>query len=818
MLNIKTQMHTIILLVGPSECGKTTFARQFSALAREKYNTKVAHISSDAIRMQLLCDVSESHDKSDVEMMEVSSQAFNLLRSTLECHTTWPVNTPFVIVDTTGLNEQFRESMIAYARSVNYNIDVVLFDYTWSQYTDNVPEHKHEYIRSQIKRFKQKVMPTMSRKKYNNINVVKKRDVDMFIDMDINITNIELYNKCVVPLVGEEYNGITVIGDVHESLDSLKNLVSVVPDHTLIVFIGDIIDKGSATHETISYVLELAEHRKVLFVKGNHENYVYKRIHELMPEKHIHHELETEYFTSVATLLECSDTERANFDKLHDQMLPFVKILPTPTTRSVYVAHAPQVNPRDLEKLDTHSVKNQMYLFLPHDETSIREWVTKLKEQVSGNMPFRIYGHVAHNSMSVVDKNIVMLDSGAVYGHLLTSFTMFESGRYQINQVPGLANPTPPITNILYNIWDAPRELAPVSKYALDDDDQRRLRGLIHNNIRYISGTMVPSPSEGDDIESFDAGIDYFIKAGITKLFMEPKYMGSRCQLYLFKDPDIKPYAVSRNGFKIKADGIDVLLATLNQLFAESSIEWNNSMILDGELMPWSALGRRLIDDEFSVFSECVHAELNALDNDSDWQAFDIGIAHDTGLRKQLIDVFDQQIELYGQPGPLEFKPFDILVIDDVCVVGRDPTSVVFDILSIVSTNEMDEDAMIIDLTNSESIATAKLAFGKISTVRRMEGVVLKPEVYDITDGVKCAPYMKVRNKQYLTLVYGYDYTMRNKILCETKNIRNKLRTSISEFNIGLRMLNASSDDERNNTFCLMLFELNKEKAFDPRL
>ena len=73
-----------------------------------------------------------------------------------------------------------------------------------------------------------------------------------------------------------------------------------------------------------------------------------------------------------------------------------------------------------------------------------------------------------------------------------------------------------------------------------------------------------------------------------------------------------------------------------------------------------------------------------------------------------------------------------------------------------------------------------------------MEGVVLKPEVIQ----ANAAPYMKVRNKDYLSIIYGYDYGFPHKYkkLMKQKNINPKLRTSMNEYRLGNQMLSIRLD------------------------
>lgn len=103
-----------------------------------------------------------------------------------------------------------------------------------------------------------------------------------------------------------------------------------------------------------------------------------------------------------------------------------------------------------------------------------------------------------------------------------------------------------------------------------------------------------------------------------------------------------------------------------------------------------------------------------------------------------------------------------------------------------------------------------------------MEGIVIKPEYKK--RGV--LPYLKVRNPEYLSIIYGYDYRFPHKYskLMKQKNIASKLRTSMNEHRLGEQMLaiklsDISPDHEAYKQIAAnLLFEVAKEKEIDRRL
>ena len=180
-------------------------------------------------------------------------------------------------------------------------------------------------------------------------------------------------------------------------------------------------------------------------------------------------------------------------------------------------------------------------------------------------------------------------------------------------------------------------------KYKLEDQNVRRVRGCIKNKINYISGTVSPAQSNKyknakttndvntasapntdtftiGDIECIDIGIKYLYDTygGNITLSIQPKYMGSRCNIYLFRDDHLKKsYAVSRNGYlitKVSHKQLESVYETLHTLLLNFMTDNKiHMMIIDGELLPWSVLGKQLIDNEFLPVDKGLETEIECM-------------------------------------------------------------------------------------------------------------------------------------------------------------------------------------------------------------
>ena len=140
------------------------------------------------------------------------------------------------------------------------------------------------------------------------------------------------------------------------------------------------------------------------------------------------------------------------------------------------------------------------------------------------------------------------------------------------------------------------------------------------------------------------------------------------------------------------------------------------------------------------------------------------------------------------------------------------------DMFSFVS----DDDYAVINLKEADYYEKACAFYETLTVERKMEGVVIKPET--MKRGI--VPFLKVRNENYLTLVYGYDYKFPHKYmkLINQKNTSAKLRTSLKEHELGEEMLSFKWKDittdymDYKQVVANLLYETTKEKEIDPRL
>jgi len=857
--------HTVYILCGPAYCGKSTFAKALS-YAMEVQNLSFEVLSSDQIRLEILYKSRLSpitpvairsaplgFSRTSEAMAAVSESAFRILEAKLEAMMKFPVITEALIVDTTAASESFRDKIRGLCEKYHYKSCLITFEYRKNAdyYPDGVTAEDRVIIDNSLSHFKRKVLPTIRAKDYHErVRIKDKLPIDEsdgasledLIDewlypnrkgtpIELALTLRDTCSDLAAPT--DKATSYAVIGDSHECTAELRELVGhilTVKPGAKIVHVGDYLDKGGDTRGMVAYMHERMKCGDII-LHGNHESYVYKRLKGKLEQ--IAEELEKEYFSSVTTFL--ADPElTAKFFEIFEKSVPLAVLCDYSHTGGVpvYVTHAP-CDVKYLGKFDEASLREQRNYRTQDRTKPFHEELEWLYDQAEFNHPLHIFGHVAHTGGKYLNyKNKVFLDTGAVYGGELSA-VIVEGGKIVDRlSVKCRARCDKPLSENLAMRKKAAKEFD-IADYDLSAHELRLISHVEKNQISYISGTMAPAPSRGEDIESLEAGLEQFSKRGVNDVVLQPKFMGSRGQLYLKKGDPAATKFTSRSGWVVKKmdgldeDKFDKFKVELHATYSSLLDAWDE-VILDGEILPWGALGRDLIEREFHRYSGAISLELGilgvALDPAVRPELAEFAAKMNVGEKQENLAKFDAQLDIFAKAGTPSFAPFDVLWAKNGGgneLAALVDNHVAYSLLASVSGNPLK--SMSLDLTSPTALAETTDYFNALVKVSRMEGVVIKPRSKAYGKGQ--LPYMKVRNKEYLRLVYGFDYTSSDVYsrLCSQKNITGKVRLSIQEHELAMKML-ANRDvpdaslDINKPLVVQMIGSMNQEKALDPRL
>lgn len=367
-------------------------------------------------------------------------------------------------------------------------------------------------------------------------------------------------------------------------------------------------------------------------------------------------------------------------------------------------------------------------------------------------------------------------------------------------------------------------------KRQLTHREESRIRHAINDRVMHFSPTISPAPKREDrnEIESICGAVDYYREQGEKVLIMQPKYMGSYCDIYLHRDIE-KTRFFSRKGYPVPSFiKHDDLVEAVREL--HSRFDWDEGLevvIVQAELMPWSALGRGLIEREFRGYEEChqthcdyiaetkLHLEIKSAKADPEFHKF---LADKETLNKKelrgkypdhvikqyeavaaidmptlhkyqdAIDIYREQVDIYGAEGELHFKPFNWL--KKVYSDGRERVNT-NNLSGFFDVTNSEEPYSVIDLELSDEEIDSKVAeayeiYNDWVSNQKMEGAVIKPMTVWRDD---MAPMFKVRNPRYLQMIYGVRFLPEFDYYLRRRGIRKKMRCSINEWNIAQTLL-----------------------------
>lgn len=442
-MTFEFKIHSIFLFVGPLGAGKTTFIKKHLIPGlNEKYNDlNIQYLSPEDIKKELIGDMSIS--KMDNRMMHVNKQASDIFDVKLQSAISYPVNADFVIIDTNGLDKDFRNDILAKAKMNRYNVYCVIFDYK-----NKKDFHEHLEIGetkniafSQLSRMRKETLTEIDKKDFIEMFRIKDKN---FHNIDFLVSNYEQHRKQFLP---KEFEYV-IVSDIHGSyVEFIKLLeknnfiiengkLSHAQKNKKVLLVGDLVDKNS--HENVRKVIEFCYDNLDMFymVRGNHENFVYKALvgeldAKMMPSQ----EFINEYFDSIPLFV--NDEELKN---------KFIEICNRMTDcyigSNFVVTHAPCRN-KNIGKLDSKSSKSQRTFVYPKRRDFKKEKVF-LKEcdkafefiRVESNAfhPIHIFGHVSIKDV-YQHANKIAIDTGCYAGGHLTSIALTSKGDRIIEQI-----------------------------------------------------------------------------------------------------------------------------------------------------------------------------------------------------------------------------------------------------------------------------------------------------------------------------------------------------------------------------------------------
>ncbi|NUP00132.1 MAG: polynucleotide kinase-phosphatase [Nonomuraea sp.] len=812
---------SLVVLVGVSGSGKSTFAR------RHFKPTQV--ISSDFCR-GLVAD-----DEND---QAATPAAFDLLHHIVGVRLSRGLLT---VVDATNVQYAARKSLIDLARRHDVLADAIVLDTPEEvAITRNEARPDRDFGPGVVIRQRKELRRSLSKISGDGF-----RRVHVLRGLE-EIENATIAYEKAWSDRTELTGPFDIVGDVHGCRSELETLLAKLgwrglshPEGRTAVFVGDLVDRGPDTPGVLRLVMDMVEAGTAICVAGNHEQ---KLVRALNGRKvTVAHGLRESLDQLAAQPPEFTERARTFMDGL----LSHYRL----DGGRLVVAHA------GLKESYHGRASKRVRAFALYGDTTGETDEYGLPVRYPWADEYRgramvVYGHTPTLTPEWVN-NTICLDTGCVFGGHLTALRYPEREIVQVpaervwyepakplgapSREPGMLDVGDVIGTrhvetrsggrIKVREENAAAALEVMSRFAVDP-----------GWLVYLPPTMAPAETSSLEgyLEHPHEAFEEFAAAGVREVVCEEKHMGSRAVAVLARTPEVAAarfgvtdgsagMVCTRTGrpfFRDMAPLVDALRAACEPLWAELGSDW---VVLDCELLPWSAKAGDLIRSQYASVGAAARAALpeavTALEAAAG-RGLDVGeLLTRTRRRSGNAALFRDAYARYCRPVDglegITLAPFQILACEGRAT-ALEPHAWHLSTLGLLDSPLITPTRHVfvtLDSPESRAVATA---WWESLTAAGGEGMVVKPAAY--APG-RVQPGVKVRGREYLRIVYGPDYTESLDVL-RRRFLGKKRSLALREYALGLEALSRLADGEpgwrvHEPVFAVLALE---SEPVDPRL
>ena len=824
----------LVLLIGVSGSGKSTFG------ARHFLPTQV--ISSD------FCRALVSDDETD---QSATRDAFDVLHYLVGTRLRRGLLT---VVDATNVQRDARAGLIALARSHDVLVDAIVLD---------VPESTaiQRNLGRPDRTFGSQVISRQGRDLKRSLGRLRKEGFRRVHELH-GVEEIEAAEVTYEKSWNDkrELTGpFDLIGDVHGCRSELETLLTELgyrlsrdgagradgatpPEGRTAVFVGDLVDRGPDTPGVLRLVMGMVAAGSALCVSGNHEAKLVRALRGA--QVNVAHGLAE----SLEQLGEEPEAFRTSALAFMDGLISHFVL----DGGRLVVAHA------GLKEAYHGRASGRVRAFALYGDTTGETDDYGLPVRYPWARDYRgaamvVYGHTPVPEAEWVN-NTICLDTGVVFGGSLTALRYPERELVSVPAEQEWFAPVRPLVlesterepsvldlgDVSGSRWlettfagrvkipeeNAAAALEVMSRFAVDP------RWLV-----YLPPTMSPSNTSRLDgfLEHPEQAFEEYAAAGVSEVVCEEKHMGSRAIVVLAVDEASarRRFGVSdgstgavytrtgRSFFPDTSELVGRLRETCAELFASLETDW---LVLDCELLPWSAKAMGLIRDQYASVGAAARTalpEASRLLSLASARGLDVAaLAGRTSRREENALAFREAYAAYCRPTEgldgVSLAPFQILAAQGRAPALTEPHPWHLRHLSRLSGDLITPTRnRLVDL-GSDSARAAAVDWWLALTSSGGEGMVVKP-AHHVAGRVQ--PGLKVRGPEYLRIVYGPDYLDSLDVL-RGRHLGKKRSLALREHGLGLEALTRFVEGEplwRVHQLVFAVLALESEPV-DPRL
>ena len=214
-----------------------------------------------------------------------------------------------------------------------------------------------------------------------------------------------------------------VIGDIHGCVEELRRLIEALPlrDGDSVVFLGDYIDRGPDSAAVVAYLISLRQQSdgiEWVFLKGNHEDMFLSYLG-----------LDGQHGNMF--LINGGKATLASYGVAPDQLLPTQAFKAMPVAHVRFYKALEKYHEMDSFLCVHAGIHPQKPLTEQTDEEFF--WIRNVFIYSSHGLPYTVlFGHTPQSTVLYDLPYKVGLDTGLVYGNMLTCLDVDEKVLYQI--------------------------------------------------------------------------------------------------------------------------------------------------------------------------------------------------------------------------------------------------------------------------------------------------------------------------------------------------------------------------------------------------
>ena len=812
-MNITIPELSLVVLVGASSSGKSTFAR--------KHFRATEVISSDACRA-LVAD--------DENALDVNREAFGLLQTIASTRLGLR---RLAVIDATNVQRDARKPLVALARDNDVLAVAIVFDMpegAMQERSRRRPDRDMgpHVIRNQSNQLRRSLRD-LQKEGFRYVHVLKSQE-------EVDAVTVERQRLWTDRR--DEHGPFDLIGDVHGCHDELLHMLDQLgyqnhdgahrhPEGRRAVFLGDLVDRGPSTPGVLRTAMAMVRAGSALAVPGNHDVKLMRALQGRQVK--VSH--------GLGESLEQFESEPPEFRR---DVIDFVDGLISHLVLDdghLVVAHAGM----NEKLMGRASARVRSFAMFGETTGETDEFGLPVRYNWAGDYRGRamvVYGHTPVPEAEWLN-NTICLDTGCVFGGKLTALRYPEKELVSVPAERMYYEPmrplmpetaaTPQRDELLLDITDvlgrrtvetrlggrvsigddhAAAALEAMSRFAVDP------RWLI-----YLPPTMSPPATTTREglLEHPTEAFDAYRNAGITALVCEEKHMGSRSVAIVGRDAD----AIERR-FRIRSEAAGIVYTrTGRRFFGDDATEENllarlrggidraglwdelatDWIVLDMELMPWSAKAGELLLSQYAAVGSAARQAFAAATEGlhaASRRGVDLdGLPERVAARSALIERYRNAYRHYcwdvQSTDDLRIAPFHLLASESGVHADRDHLWHMHTLARMVTMDDPVVSAtthISVDLADPGSEAAA-IAWWEELTGRGGEGMVIKPLEF-VATGRKgiVQPAVKCRGPEYLRIIYGPEYSLPDNLSrLRERSLGLKRSLALREFALGIEAL-----------------------------